>query len=421
MSTPLKLPEHQIELIHESDPFGNSTIHAGDQSYAEIQLKGPHTIKFNLSSDNKFTKILYNFDWSQQCASTSQPASSINVVEATRQGNTSILIDPTDVDITTRIFPDKYQYQKTYYPGLTTIDQDFNTVTHQLSVTIAQPSFNDFVEDVNLLDVRSFTNISNDRGKAVILLEDVSNNWVVPVTLYGERQYTSTIGLGETVYGRVKFDVCLQRAPYANTQPSGLLSEDTFAEDTVFMGGVRYGTHEFSVPGVPMPGAVREEFTITNTGEYVLYVTEVSELQMPFYMESDKLVGMYSPSDSGCDHERSVWVYYNVPDIEEIVGDPSLVTGVEKYEVVDTDVIDIDNSSENSPTLKVRVTATTKAGYLKIEGDGSSSANPVEFEPTLLGETASKPVSLVNTGSCPVKIFDIEHDEHAEIVPDIIT
>ena len=233
MSTSLDIPVFDIPLIHDENPPSET------QPYSEILLKGPHTLNFSLSGNTEYIKIIYNLDYTEQCGTISQPASGQKIIEATRQVNTPLLIDPSATSLTADFYPDKYQYKKTYFPGLTTIDKDFNTVTHQLSVTIAQPSYNNFVNEVNLLDVRTFTNIEDTRGKAILLMEDVNNQWTIPVTLFGEGEFGSVIQLGDTVFGNIRFDVCLSKAPYSNIKPDGTESITAFPRDTIFLGYIR--------------------------------------------------------------------------------------------------------------------------------------------------------------------------------------
>lgn len=430
-SNNLNLPEYTINLTHNKNPV--SEIQAYTEAFV---LKGPHTVKFTFTGDTAFTKIIYNFDYTLQCESTTQPSSGLTVIEPTRQSNNSLfLIDPSHQTIQTDLFPDKYQFQKTYYPGITTIDEDFNTVVHQLSVTIAQPSLHQFVDDVNLAGFRSFTNIDNDVGKAVVLLEDTTNNWLVPLTLYGEGEFTGVLNLGDTLYGKIKFDICLKRAPYDNFNTEGVqVVGGGITQGDPYLGSVKYGTFKNAVENFDFSGAVREEFTLTNTGDYILYVTNVTPPSVPFYLDGSQLVGQYSPADSGCENERSEYVYYTPPKIEQLINRTGIYSSSLPTEpLTDADQIVITNTSSNNPNVTVDVVAETKIAMLDVvTGFGDTNSNVVQFKPTLLGDQSTAPVKIENKGTCPVKVFDIvPHltdaigtvgavDPNPEIIPDNI-
>ena len=307
----LKIQETDYTLVHAEKPDTGTLT---KEYYDELVVKGPTTINFSVSGDVELIKVIYNFDYSKQCGVTTQPVSGEKVIEPVQQELSDILIDPAEITFQATFFPDRYQYKATYFPGLTTIDRDFNTVVHNLSVTVAQPSMNEFVGDINLLDVRTFTNIAGVEDKSILVVEDVKNQWVVPVTLFGERTYTSSIELGDTILGNIKFNLCLTRAPYDNVKPDGTeiaLTSDVFDANTIFMGSTKYGTYDED----GYPGAVRDEFSLKNTGAYTLEVLSATAPLAPFFMDVEKLLGEYSPADSGCENEKSAYVYFFPPNI----------------------------------------------------------------------------------------------------------
>ena len=150
----LNFPEKDITLIHDQQDSSAAEI---IQTYDNILIKGPHRFNFKIKSEIELVKVIYNLDYTQQCGSTTQPASGEKKFELSRTGKNSLLLnDPVETVFTTEFLPDRYQYKSTYYPGITTIDREFNTMVHQLSVTVAQPSFNTNVNDLELVDVRTF-------------------------------------------------------------------------------------------------------------------------------------------------------------------------------------------------------------------------------------------------------------------------
>ena len=254
--SPIILPSHTIEI---------SNLTSATIPYSEIVLKGPYNLNFDFTGAGDLIKIVYNFDEAITCGTVENPVSGENVIESTLSDGEFANLNTALLSAT--FLPSKYNYKKTYYPGLTTINSNFDTVVHQLSVTIAQPSFNQFVKNIDLIDTRSFTNVESESGQAVIVLEDHNNSWTLPLTLIGEHQYTSEISIGDTYYGNITFDVCLEKAPYADTYPSGVTvsSESdlygSVAQGDVFIGGDHYTEHCDD-----RCYCVAKQFTLTNTG-----------------------------------------------------------------------------------------------------------------------------------------------------------
>ena len=387
MKTPFNIPKIEFDITHENQISTGETI---TQTYEQIVLKGPHEIQFNIKSQPELIKVVYNLDYSQQCGTTTQPASGeIRYEPEFTTSSNSLLTNPADSVITGRFFPDKYQYETTVFPGLTTIDKDLNKVVHQVSVRVAQPSVHDYVNDLDIVDVRTFTNLSGKRGKALLLLEDQTNNFIVPMTLFGERQYTSTIELGDALFGQIVFNICVSRAPYDNVKPDGtevVTTSESFPAETVFYGQTKFGTYEAE----GFPGAVRDQFTINNTGSYPLRVLSVTNPSTPFYMDGIQLEGVYSPVDSGCLNSKSIYVYFSPPDLID-----SAQSQGQNFSVTYQDSIIIENDSVNNPEIKIELTGTAKSGYLVVDGAGFASDDPVEFDPTLVGEK-TVPVSYTH-------------------------